>query len=182
MQFTNYVSHLEDIGFIESILSSQPLDTLFAQISAILVNFQDSEPIHNTFVFIRDVCLIAPHHLPSAKQFHDNIRDSIVRDALEKCLQASDSAIRSEAAYTLGKIGSTQSLSALWTGLWHAAEHDPLALDSLIFEIGWLEGIAQQTSQLSVFFQQIPQYHNSITRWAIASILRDRQYSNIVLQ
>lgn len=180
--FTTYLDHTQDMDFIESILNRQPLEELFRQISTVLQDGQDTEAIQETYVFIRDVCIIAAKTMPIAQQFRDQVHDSPVRLALENCLSAPNVDIRLNAAYTLGKIGCFKSLPALWQALRHATEHDPQVLDRLIVEIAGLEVIAKQPSQLSAYFQTIPAHPNYLTRWAIANTLFEREFDKKVLR
>lgn len=132
----NYYQSLQEQADLTELVSGCKPQALIEQITQMLEE-PDEDVVNRTLVLVRDLVLRAP--LDGISQSYRDSMESKVVPRLEILVENDNWFIRSEAIYTLGKIGSTGSLPVLHKAFWTLRDRDPLILHRLMFEISWLE-------------------------------------------
>ena len=159
----NYIDYLQDLDYIDAILTSTEPDTLFDLITEMLLSGNSSR-IFWTSLFIRDVVNIASSKSNHAKRFYEELPRSKVAHALNKNVFADVFSVRHNAVYTIGKIGLESSIPVLRTRFTYSLDHDPLLLPGLVFELRWLGDLDQWE-----LIEQMALNPYAMTRWAVLS-------------
>jgi hypothetical protein len=117
------------------LLTHVPIDELCAAL-AMFLRSDDQAAIRDACLIIRDGALMASN--PEQGWFRAALREYGVVKQLEENLFTDNHFTRGVTVYTLGKIGSTESISALRLAFTTYRDTDPLLVPELIFEMSWL--------------------------------------------
>jgi hypothetical protein len=161
----NYIDHLEDPAYVASLLSESKEDGVIEALVELL-NSDNHARVGSACLFIRDLVLIASKH-PSTIPFRDAFFESPIISALERMLLTDNYFMRRHCIYTLGKVGSTESVPALHHAFHILQVRDPLILPKLVGEIWWLE----ERKSWSLVDAMMTSPHYPI-RWATLETLR----------
>jgi hypothetical protein len=125
----------EDTDYIATIVNS--LD--FSNLATLICRLLKSEPevFEMTALFLRDT-LVCGYRNDACQQFRDDYLGSTIVSTLEELVFVHNHFIRSHAIYTLGKTCSYSSKNVLVAAFGRFIDTDPLLLDRLINEMGWL--------------------------------------------
>ena len=156
----DYIDHLGDPGYFATVISSTGEQGLIDALARI-IRSDDDERVNQACLFIRDLILIAPKH-GVGLAFRDRYYASPIIDELERALIADNHFIRKHAIYTLGKTGSTRSITEMYRAFDLLSERDPVILPRLVGEIWWLE---QDKKNWSMIDRMTGGTHYT-TRWA----------------
>ena len=132
-----YQNHVDEKPYIELALNTYDAATLVGRTVSI-VSERNYQRLRPALLFIRDV---------SSSGFGDEIRDqfrpiilnSSLFDEMKSCLSVPNFGIRSHTVYTFGKLSFKENISVLVETFEKRRDIDPLLMDSLLFEIRWLE-------------------------------------------
>lgn len=148
----------EDTDYIATIVNS--LD--FSNLATLICRLLKSEPevFEMTALFLRDT-LVCGYRNDACQQFRDDYLGSTIVSTLEELVFVHNHFIRSHAIYTLGKTCSYSSKNVLVEAFDRFIDTDPLLLDRLINEMGWL-GVENMENYL----ERMATNSSYLTRWA----------------
>lgn len=135
------------------------------------VESPDRDRASLALAFLRDGILLTRH-----RGLDTEYRQSGLLELLRLKLYAPEYAIRGWAIYTLGKLGPRENARHLRAALPWYVDHDPLRLDALIFELGWLAG--RRRIDHRQLLTDLATSRAYLTRWATVQILWERQMSS----
>lgn len=110
---------------------------------------------------------------------HAGLRHAYRRSDLVELLRtklfAPEYSIRGNSISTLGRLGPRENAHHLRAALPWYMEHDPLRLDALIFELGWL--VRRRRLDHRQLLGELAKSQSYLTRWVTVSILWSRELS-----
>lgn len=150
--------------YIESVITSEPLDVVYQEIADILLRGETQEA-HDICWFLQDTIISTRGHI--ADYFRDGVYVSPVVVALESLvLNSSSHSLRCSTTFTLGKIWSKNSLPTLKTAFYKFLESDPLLIRKMLFEIGWLMEFEAESKFWFMYVADATSNWSYLTRWA----------------
>jgi len=161
-----YYPHLHNRQYLDEVFQSVERTVIDRSIVELLCS-GNAEDFTNTCLFIRDLVLLGPK--PEECESLEQFCGPSVVSTLEDFTTAPNHHRRSQAIYTLGKIGSKSSLPALRRTFQAQFEKDPLLLPGLLFEIFWLE-----EKEDAALIEEAAVSAQYLTRWAILDVLDKR--------
>ena len=160
----NHLDYFDDIEYIANIHSSVSFEEI-SQVVRGLLNSTDAETVGLTCGFIRDSVNYA-HGYPPLEAFSAKLPGSQIIKDLEALLFSASCHMPGSASYTLGKICSYDSVSALEKAFYKWRDSHPLLLPSLVGEMLWLGADNQWELLSSMLESQV-----YVTRWAVLGLL-----------
>lgn len=154
----------EDSDYMTAIVTALPLPQIFDLICGMLRS-TDDESSNMTGLFLRDTILMG-HQNPGCVPFLDAYPDSSIVKTLEELLFSNNYFTRIAVIYTLGKTCSYGSKDVLSQAFELFRETDPLLLDRLISEMGWL-GV----ENLNSCIESMVTSSSYLTRWAAVGMI-----------
>jgi hypothetical protein len=160
----DYGDHHQDPSFIEDLFSGNNSEQLALAIRELLQE-QDSEVIGITLFFVRDLVL-TPGRDKHDTPFRVIVFETPILSTIEGLVNSPNYFVRGQAIYTLGKIGSTQSIPKLYQLFQQTKETDPLLAPRIVSELWWL-----QSEKDWMIIQNLADATNYLTRWAACGVL-----------
>ncbi|WP_295621423.1 hypothetical protein [Chamaesiphon sp. GL140_3_metabinner_50] len=152
----------EDTGYITTIVNS----LTFSHLAALICRLLKSQPeFEVTSLFLRDA-IVCGYRNDACQQFRDDYLGSIIVSTLEELVFTNNHFIRSNAIYTLGKTCSYTSKNVLVEAFDRFIDTDPLLLNRLIHEMGWL-GVENMENYL----ERMATNTSYLTRWAAVEFI-----------
>lgn len=166
-QILTYLDHwLWQPNYAAEIIAAHP--DAHQQMADFLLN-GDVELIMATRLFLQQVVLVERDEV--AVQFSKGLSDSPIVPALEwLILNHPTHLIREQTSITLGKLCLHDRVGTLIECFHRYRETDPLVLDALMFEIGWLQRASDTTEQLACL-EAAANSWNYLTRWATVHMI-----------
>jgi hypothetical protein len=149
----------EDTDYIAEIVNSQTFSKLSSLICHLL-QAPDFNTFHLTALFLRDAILYGNRN-GACHQFIVDYPGSAIVTTLEKLVFSDNHFIKNWTIYTLGKTCSYRSKDVLIQAFDRYKDSDPLLLNRLIHEMGWL-GVENIENCL----EQMITSSSYLTRWA----------------
>ncbi len=141
-QINNYIEHLHDVGYIEGLMAGWGQEGTLAAIESMLER-HDEEEVYNALTFLRDAVIVAKQD-----ELLVTLEASSCWKTLTDMLYCDNHFIRMHVVYTIGKLSQNAHSTHLASAFEHYLDKDPILLNSLLFELQWLEepidGLAQQ--------------------------------------
>lgn len=153
----------EDTNYIANIVNF--LD--FPDLVILICRLLKSEPkvFEMTALFLRDA-IICGYRDDACQQFRNDYLNSTIVSTLEELVFTNNHFIRSHAVYTLGKTCSYGSKNVLVSAFDRFIDTDPLLLNRLINEMGWL-GVENMDNYL----ERMATNTSYLTRWAAVEFI-----------
>ena len=157
----SYLEHIQDEAYIEAALARHGAAAL-VDAAVRLVRSLETEQFNDAVLFIRDVYTgIFPKKITLG--FRAQLPGSGLFDALDRCLRAPSFHLRSQAAYTFGKLGYPENAERLIHVLEKRRDIDPLLTPQLLFEIRWLTDDEEAHWRRIEWLAEAPE---GVCRWA----------------
>jgi hypothetical protein len=148
----------EDTDYIAEIVNSLAFPHLATLICRLLKSAHAT--FETTSLFLRDA-IVCGYRNDACQQFRDDYLGSTIVSTLEELVFTNNHFIRSNAIYTLGKTCSYNSKNVLVAAFNRFIDTDPLLLDRLINEMGWL-GV----ENMEHYLERMATNASYLTRWA----------------
>lgn len=161
---SEYIDHYQEPSFFEK-LFDQNSAAYVAQTLIELLHEQNDQIIENTLFFIRDLAL-TPQNEKHATPHRMIIFETPVITLVENLTMSKNYFTQSQSIYTLGKIGSVQSIQKLYDVFQKTKESNPLLVPRIITEIWWLEPEKNWN-----IIMKIVSAVNDVTRWSCLAVL-----------
>jgi hypothetical protein len=162
----SYLDHIEDNAYIEAGLARYGAATL-VQTAADLIGTLEPEAFNRAALFIRDVAIgIFPPEI--TQTFRAELPASGLFDALDCALRAPSFHLRSQAAFTFGKLSYPENAERLTRALEERRDMDPLLTPGLISEIRWLT--CDKNAQWKCI-QWLSEAPDEVCRWATLEVI-----------
>ncbi|KRB30449.1 MULTISPECIES: hypothetical protein [unclassified Acidovorax] len=164
----SYLDHIQDEAYIEAALARHGAAAL-VDAAVRLVRSLETERFDDAVLFIRDVS-IGLFQQEITLAFRALLPGSGLFDALDRCLRAPAFHIRSQAAYTFGKLSYPDSADRLIRVLEERRDTDPLLAPQLLFEIRWLRWDDEAHWRRIQWLAEAPE---DVCRWAALQAIED---------
>ncbi len=153
----------ENTDYIATIVNS----LTFPHLAALICRLLKSTPtaFEMTSLFLRDAIVCGGHN-DACQQFRDDYLGSEIVSTLEELVFANNHFVQSHAIYTLGKTCSYGSKNGLVKAFDRFIDTDPLLLNRLIHEMGWL-GVENMENYL----ERMATNTSYLTRWAAVEFI-----------
>lgn len=163
LKILKYFDGAEDIDYIAEVINS----LAFSHLAILICRLLKSDPatFDRTSSFVRDA-IVCGYRNDACQQFRDDYLGSTIVSTLEELVFGSNHFIRSNAIYTLGKTCSYSSKYVLVEAFDRFIEIDPLLLDRLINEMGWL-GV----ENMEHYLERMATSTSYLTRWAAVEFI-----------
>ncbi len=158
LKILEYWDRIEDTDYIAEIVNSVD----FAHLQILICRLLKSSPatFERTSLFLRDA-IVCGHRNDACQQFRADYLGSPIVGTLEELVFINNHFTRSNAIYTLGKTCNYSSKNILVQAFDRFSETDPLLLDRLIHEMGWL-GV----ENMEHYLERMATSTSYLTRWA----------------
>ena len=144
----------------EGVLGKHSLDSVLAHADWNLRHCRRVGIIY-TLSFLRDAALY-PH--PEKERFRKALSVSTIRERLRELLYHNSANVRSNAIYTIGKLGFRPYAKFLLEAFPYYLKEDPINLSGLMFELRWL------TRRWHLpLLKQIADAPHYLQRWSLCS-------------
>ncbi len=166
-QILTYLDHwLRQPNYAAKIIAAHP--DIHQQMADFFLK-GDVELIMATRLFLQQVVLVERDEV--AVQFSKGLSASPIVPALEwLILNHPTHLIREQTSITLGKLCLYDRVGTLFECFYRYLDTDPLLLDALMFEIGWLQRASDTTEQLACL-ESAANSWNYLTRWATVHMI-----------
>lgn len=164
----SYLDHIQDEAYIEAALVRHGAAALVAT-AVRLVRSLETESFDDAVLFIRDVS-IGLLRQEITRAFRAQLPGSGLFDALDLCLRAPVFHLRTQAAYTFGKLCYPDSADRLIRVLEERRDTDPLLTPHLLFEIRWLRWDDGAHWRRIQWLAKAPE---GVCRWAALQAIED---------
>jgi hypothetical protein len=160
----DYLNHFKDPSFFDVLFSRYSRDQI-GQAIIELLREQDQETTGTALFFIRDLCL-TPSKDTQHAPYNVIIFGTPIISLIEEHMYSRNYSTRRQAIYTIGKIGSIQSVPKLYQLLEQTKEVDPLLAPRIVTELWWLEPEKNWTATHALITAS-----HYLTRWAALTVL-----------
>lgn len=164
----SYLDHIQDEAYIEAALARHGAAAL-VNAAVRLVRSLETEQFDDAVLFIRDVS-IGLFQQEITLAFRALLPGSGLFDALDKCLRAPAFHLRSQAAYTFGKLSDPDNADRLIRVLEERRDRDPLLTPQLLFDIRWLRWDDEAHWRRIQWLAEAPE---GVCRWAALQAIED---------
>ena len=164
----SYLDHLQDEAYIEAALVRHGAAAL-VDAAVRLVHSLETESFDDAVLFIRDVS-IGLFRQEVTLAFRAQLPDSGLFDALARCLRAPVFHLRTQAAYTFGKLCYPENADRLIRVLEERRDTDPLLTPHLLSEICWLKQDDEGHWRRVQWLAEAPV---GVCRWAALQAIQD---------
>jgi|GEM_PF-3017734 len=164
----SYLDHIQDEAYIKAALARHGAAAL-VDAAVRLVRSLETERFDDAVLFIRDVS-IGLFQQEITLAFRAQLPGSGLFDALDRCLRAPAFHIRSQAAYTFGKLSYPDHADRLIRVLEERRDTDPLLTPQLLFEIRWLRWDDEAHWRRIQWLAEAPE---DVCRWAALQAIED---------
>jgi hypothetical protein len=158
LKILKYFDGSEDTDYIAEVVNSIAFPDLAILICRLLKSAPDT--FERTSLFLR-YAIVCGYRSDACQQFRDDYLGSTIVSTLEELVFTNNHFIRSNAIYTLGKTCSYSSKNVLIEAFDRFIDTDPLLLDRLINEMGWL-GV----ENMDDYLERMATNPSYLTRWA----------------
>lgn len=164
----SYLDHIQDEAYIEAALARHGAAAL-VDAAVCLVCSPETEQFDDAVLFVRDVSSgLFRREITLA--FRALLPGSGLFDALDRCLRAPAFHLRSQAAYTFGKLSYPDNADRLIRVLEERRDTDPLLTPQLLFEIRWLKWDDEAHWRRIQWLAKAPE---GVCRWAALQAIED---------
>jgi len=163
-----YVDHLEADDFWREVLATYSVAKLNATLGNVL-GYDTDDVVSAALLFLRDLMLLAPEY-GIRDEFRLQYDHSPLIARLHLLVESPSLHKRQQAVVTLGKTWVRDSVRFLEDVFIRRKEIDPILLDVLEFEIGWL----RQRGDVNWVIKNCLGSASELTRWAGIDILDQR--------
>jgi hypothetical protein len=169
-QVVQYINHVENVEYLNLVLSTAGIETLLDCIVETLTG-ESYEEIFSTYLFIYDVkrFSLSRNH----KDLYKKLYSSPVIEAIHRNVFSDNHFIRSASIQTLGKLRNRTSIPLLEEAFNRYKGNDPILIPDLITEMFWL-----QRKENWRIVEQLMRSQSYLSRWSVLEILDQASYKD----